>query len=530
MSRLAFAALAIVLMADPAAAQTVDLGALIPSGGASASGRIIEMVALLTVLSVAPGLLIMVTSFTRFIIALSFLRTGLGAPANLVLISLALFMTFFVMAPTFDRAWQTGLKPMLDNQISQQDALAAVAQPFREFMLSQVREKDIALFESLSKGRFEPGDRSKVDFRLLIPAYMISEHEARLRNRFPCGAPVPRHRHDRGHAHDVDGHDDAAALDHFAAGQSPVLRARRRLEPACRQPRPLDDLRRQLQARPWGSNRLARRGVFMTILNTSVSGMSADSNWLSSISQNVANANTTGYKNVETDFSTMVDQVASGSVEGAGVQTSTISLNSLQGSIVTSQTATNLAVQGAGFFVVSDSAGDLYLTRNGSFVPDASGNLVNSAGYYLMANSVQNGQSATPANSLSGLQKVNVDNAGQTATPTTSGSLTANLPSTSTTIASADLPSANSSNSTYTDETSLVVYDNLGGAHTINLYFANEGNGTWEVDAFDASKAASAGGFPYSSGPLATQTLTFGSTGALKSGRRSPSRFLAASR
>ena len=118
----------------------------------------------------------------------------------------------------------------------------------------------------------------------------------------------------------------------------------------------------------------------MTILNTSVSGMSADSNWLSSISQNVANANTTGYKNVETDFSTMVDQVASGSVEGAGVQTSTISLNSLQGSIVTSQTATNLAVQGAGFFVVSDSAGDLYLTRNGSFVPDASGNLVNSAG------------------------------------------------------------------------------------------------------------------------------------------------------
>ena len=96
------------------------------------------MVALLTVLSVAPGLLIMVTSFTRFIIALSFLRAGLGvqgAPANLVLISLALFMTFFVMAPTFDRAWQNGLKPMLDNEISQQDALVAVAQPFREFML-----------------------------------------------------------------------------------------------------------------------------------------------------------------------------------------------------------------------------------------------------------------------------------------------------------------------------------------------------------------------------------------------------------
>ena len=186
MKRLVLAAAALLVPLTPAAAQTVDLNALIPAGGASASGRIIEMVALLTVLSVAPGLLIMVTSFTRFIIALSFLRSGLGvqsAPANLVLISLALFMTFFVMAPTFDRAWQTGLKPMLDNRISQQDALAAVAQPFREFMLSQVREKDIALFESLSKGRFDAGDRAKVDLRLLIPAYMVSE----LRRGFEIG-------------------------------------------------------------------------------------------------------------------------------------------------------------------------------------------------------------------------------------------------------------------------------------------------------------------------------------------------------
>src|SRR5208283_1068452 len=136
----------------------------------------------------------------------------------------------------------------------------------------------------------------------------------------------------------------------------------------------------------------------MTILNTSVSGMLAESNWLSSISQNVANANTTGYKNLETDFSTLVDQVASGTADGAGVQASTISLNALQGSVVTSQTPTNLAVQGSGFFVVSDAAGSLYLTRNGSFVEDASGNLVNSAGYYLMASNVQGGSS--PANAL----------------------------------------------------------------------------------------------------------------------------------
>ncbi len=177
---------ALLAASYPAAAQTVDLNALVPAGGATASGRIIELVAILTVLSVAPGLLIMVTSFTRFIVALSFLRSGLGlqsAPANLVLISLSLFMTFFVMAPTFDQAWQKGLKPLMDNQISQQDALAAVSEPFREFMLSQVREKDMALFEGLSKGRFAVTDRSKADLRLLIPAFMISE----LRRGFEIG-------------------------------------------------------------------------------------------------------------------------------------------------------------------------------------------------------------------------------------------------------------------------------------------------------------------------------------------------------
>ena len=214
----------------------------------------------------------------------------------------------------------------------------------------------------------------------------------------------------------------------------------------------------------------------MSILNTSVSGMQADSNWLSSISQNVANANTTGYKDVETDFSTLVDQIANGSQDFGGVSTSQVSINSLQGNVVSTSTPTNLAVQGSGFFVVSDSSGTLYLTRNGSFTPDASGNLVNSAGYYLMAANVQNGVSPLAANSLTGLQKVNVVNAGQTATPTTSATLTANLPSTATPVAAANLPSANSASSTYTEATSLVVYDNLGGSHTINLYFTNTGS------------------------------------------------------
>jgi flagellar biosynthetic protein FliP len=186
MKRLALAALALALTSRAALAQTVDLGSLIPSGGASATAHIIQLAAVLTVLSVAPGLLIMVTSFTRFTVALSFLRSGLGlqsTPANMVLISLALFMTFFVMAPTFDKAWRNGLQPLMDNTISQEQAYVAITQPFREFMLSQVREKDIVLFEDLSKGEFEIKDRANVDLRILIPAFMISE----LRRGFEIG-------------------------------------------------------------------------------------------------------------------------------------------------------------------------------------------------------------------------------------------------------------------------------------------------------------------------------------------------------
>jgi flagellar biosynthetic protein FliP len=186
MKRIAIAVLAFLVLVSAARSQTLDLGALLPNGGASATGRVVQMVVILTVLSIAPGLLIMVTSFTRFIIALSFLRSGLGlqgTPANLVLTSLALFMTMFVMAPTFDRAWQNGLKPLMDNTITQQEAFVAITTPFREFMLAQVREKDIALFENLSKHQFEVKDRSTVDLRILIPGFMISE----LRRGFEIG-------------------------------------------------------------------------------------------------------------------------------------------------------------------------------------------------------------------------------------------------------------------------------------------------------------------------------------------------------
>jgi flagellar biosynthesis protein FliP len=176
-----------LLLPTVAYAQIPDLSTLLPPGQGSASGRVIQMVALLTVLSLAPGLLIMVTSFTRFVVALSFLRAGLGlqtTPANIVMISLALFLTFYVMAPTFDRAWQNGVQPLMQNEISEQEAYSRVTDPFREFMLAHVREKDLQTFESLAaegfKARF---DGQKIDLRVIIPAFMISE----LRRAFEIG-------------------------------------------------------------------------------------------------------------------------------------------------------------------------------------------------------------------------------------------------------------------------------------------------------------------------------------------------------
>ncbi|MDQ2079437.1 flagellar type III secretion system pore protein FliP [Xanthobacteraceae bacterium Astr-EGSB] len=183
----ALAALLCLAVAAPAAAQTIDLGALMPQGSGSASGRIIQIVAMLTVLSLAPGLLIMVTSFTRFVVALSFLRAGLGlqtTPANLVLISLGLFMTFYVMAPTFDRAWQNGVQPLMNNEITEQEAYGRITEPFRDFMLAHVREKDLQTFESLAAENFrQKGDGKTIDLRIIVPAFMISE----LRRAFEIG-------------------------------------------------------------------------------------------------------------------------------------------------------------------------------------------------------------------------------------------------------------------------------------------------------------------------------------------------------
>ena len=253
----------------------------------------------------------------------------------------------------------------------------------------------------------------------------------------------------------------------------------------------------------------------MSILSASVSGMQANTNWLSSISQNVANANTNGYKRGQTMFQTLVDQASDKVQSVTGVTTTLRSLNTLQGSVVGTSSVTDLAVQGDGFFVVSNAAGDTFLTRNGSFVPDAKGDLVNSSGYYLMGFDAKGGGAS---NSLDGLVKVNINSSGLASNPTTSGSITANLPASASVVAPANLPSANAATAAYSGKTSLVTYDNLGNAKTLDVYYAKTGANTWEVSVYDASTATN-GGFPYSASALATQTLNFDpSNGELASG------------
>ena len=169
--------------AEPAVAQSINLD--FGDGGGSATGRILQLIALLTVLSVAPAILIMVTSFTRIVIVLSFLRSALGTqqtPPNMVLVSLALFLTGFIMAPVLEKSYTEGISPLIEEKIQGREAFDKTMAPVRTFMLSQVRDRDLALFIRLSKVP-APAKAEETPLKVLVPAFMISE----LRRAFEIG-------------------------------------------------------------------------------------------------------------------------------------------------------------------------------------------------------------------------------------------------------------------------------------------------------------------------------------------------------
>ena len=176
------AAVLLIVTTAPAGAQNVTIGFGEDTG---VTERAIQIIALVTVLSLAPSILIMITSFTRIVVVLSLLRTAIGvqaSPPNTVVISLALFLTAFVMAPVFQKAYETGIQPLMNEEIELNQAFEKASSPFQGFMLAHVREKDLGLFLDLS-GDEQPSEPEEVSLRVLVPAFMISE----LKRAFEIG-------------------------------------------------------------------------------------------------------------------------------------------------------------------------------------------------------------------------------------------------------------------------------------------------------------------------------------------------------
>jgi len=189
-----------LILANQAAAQSLSLNF---DPGQGVTELALQLIALITVVALAPSILIMVTSFTRIVVVLSLLRTAIGvqqSPPNTVIVSLALFLTAFVMAPVFETAYRDGVRPLIENQVEFAEAFQKSAEPFRTFMLAQAREKDLALFVEMNQKRLDQGQdqsqgqdqtgtpapataETKVPLQVLVPAFIISE----LRRAFEIG-------------------------------------------------------------------------------------------------------------------------------------------------------------------------------------------------------------------------------------------------------------------------------------------------------------------------------------------------------
>jgi flagellar biosynthetic protein FliP len=171
--------------ADSALAQSVsiDLG-----GGEGLTGRIVQLILLVTLLSVAPSILIMTTSFVRIVVVLSLLRTAIGlqqSPPNAVIVSLALFLTAFIMANPLQQAWDQGVRPMMNDEITLEEGFNRTSAPIAAFMLAHTRQDDLAMFFDLAK-QPPPATAAETPLNILVPAFMISE----LRRAFEIGFMV----------------------------------------------------------------------------------------------------------------------------------------------------------------------------------------------------------------------------------------------------------------------------------------------------------------------------------------------------
>ena len=235
------------------------------------------------------------------------------------------------------------------------------------------------------------------------------------------------------------------------------------------------------------------------VMRTGGSGMNAQSNKLSTVADNIANVNTTGYKRASTEFSSLVLQSGTGNYNSGSVETHVRYAISDPGNLNFTTSATDLAIHGNGFFVVNDAGGTPFLTRAGSFVPDGQGNLVNAAGFYLMGYNVKNGPPNVVSNDLTGLEVVNIAQTALQGNPSTKATVSANLDANAAITAGAP---------NFTSKTSIVTYDNIGNKVTLDVYMFKTAANTWDMEVYNSADAT-AGGFPYSSPPLDTDTFTF---------------------
>lgn len=235
-------------------------------------------------------------------------------------------------------------------------------------------------------------------------------------------------------------------------------------------------------------------------MRTGVSGMNAQSNRLGTVAENIANSNTTGYKRASTEFSSMILPSGGGNYNSGGVETQVRYSISQQGGSSYTTSASDLMINGGGFFIVSGNGGQNFLTRAGSFVPDKNGNLVNTAGYTLMGYEYKQGVDPTVVvNGFDGLVPVKLADDGVVANGSSKGAMGATLPG----------------NAATGDQykTSLSVYDSQGNSRLLDFTYTKQaGNGAWELKIVDRTSGTA----------LATQPLQFDAAGKLTPANPAP--------
>jgi flagellar hook protein FlgE len=264
-------------------------------------------------------------------------------------------------------------------------------------------------------------------------------------------------------------------------------------------------------------------------MNTAVSGLSGQASALSTIGDNVANSGTVGYKDAGAQFETLLGDSSPTNYSSGGISTSVRYNITGQGTLQGTTTTTDLAVQGTGFFIVKSAGGTVALTRAGAFVPDSSGNLVNTAGYFLQGYPISSGATSSSDSGLADLTNVNVQSSAQLLTPSTSGTFSANVPSTAAVVTTGNLPSTNTAPFTYTEKTTMTAYDSLGAPITYDVYLTKTGAATgspptgtddWEVTVYNAADGNATSGYTGTTQtePVVTATMNFNpTTGALAS-------------